>query len=123
MKLIKNAVMCIILLSMVSCSKDTKLTMADTIGKGLSAAIITTASCQNTDLVKSDVQGAVDTWFNVNREEAEKGAIADVCKLVVAKVVPNLIGLTLKKEWDCKLTTIEGGATLLANLVCPMIPI
>jgi hypothetical protein len=97
--------------------------MADTIGKGLSSAIIVTATCQNSELVKSDVQSAVDAWFNVNREEVEKGAVADICKMVVAKVVPNLIGLTLKKEWECKLTTIEGGATLLANLVCPAIPI
>jgi hypothetical protein len=115
-------ILTVILVLFSSCSKQARSDTSAVITNALSGAIVTALTCSNSDVVKADVKSVVDGWFNLKSSE-EKGIVQDLCKMVIAEVVPGLIGSQIPESWGCKLTTLDNASTLLANIACSSIKI
>lgn len=108
----------LIALVAVACSNATKMVTADLVSSALSTATVTALDCTGTDAVKADVTTAVNKVFNIQSTETEKGIVKDLCKTVVAEVVPTLIGTAVPATWNCKLAKLDNAATVLAESAC-----
>lgn len=110
----------LIALVAVACSNATKTVTADLVSSALSTATVTALDCTGTDAVKADVTTAVNKVFNIQSTETatEKGIVKDLCKTVVAEVVPTLIGTAVPATWNCKLAKLDNAATVLAESAC-----
>jgi len=112
-----------------SCSNSSntaKVITADLLAAGLTTAVNTALTCQNTAVVQADISAAVNKWFSLQATPAttvEKGIVQDLCQTAIASIVPTLIGATVPATWGCKLTTLDNAAQILATAACANIKI
>jgi len=107
---------------------NVKVYTAGMIANGMSTAIISTLSCANTDLVKSDVKTKVDAWFGLpQNKDVQKGILGSVCSATVSAILPMIFGsltaITVKPEWQCTGKNVSDVTTKIASLACAFIPI
>lgn len=119
-KFLVLSVLVVMALVSVSCSNATKAVTADIVSGALSTATVTALDCAGVDAVKTDVTAAVNKVFNVvsTATPTDKGIVQNLCKTVVAEVVPTLIGTTIPTAWSCKLNKLDNAAVVLADLAC-----
>ena len=107
-----------IALSLVSCSKkEVVATTADLISSNLSTAVVSGLECAKADVVAADIKAKVDAAFKI---QAQGNVVAATfCKTVVDIVLPQVIGVSLPKAWECKATVVEAKVTdLLKSKAC-----
>jgi len=107
---------------------NVKIYTAGMIANAMSSATITTLSCANADLVKSDIKAKVDAWFGLpQNKDIQKGILGSVCSATVSAILPMVFGsltaITIKPEWGCTGKNVSDVTTKIASLACSFIPI
>lgn len=107
---------------------NVKVYTAGMIANSMATATITTLSCANADLVRSDIKAKVDAWFNLPaNKDIQKGILGSVCAGAVNAILPMLFGsltsITVKPEWGCTGKNVSDVTTKIASLACSFIPI
>lgn len=128
MKYVLSLLLGFTLIFLTSCSKSNpKVITSDILSEVTSDAIILTASCQNTSVVRADVKAAIDKWFSGQQlskgDNQQVGIVAQLCITSIQQVVPALVNSVTRPEWGCTDALIKGFTTVVATLACSAIPV
>lgn len=114
----KLFIMFALLLSVTACDNGTKDQLKETTVKlvtnSVTPAIVTTLECSAVEEVRMDVEAAVRKVIKAD----EKSLLGNLCKSMVATVVPQLLDAAINPDWKCAATSVQDSIKLVTNAAC-----